>query len=64
MASESKGNRCIEVGLRAVVPLWQGGVRAQQRVPVDWANRRTNQVRTRFVESEVATLGATEPPGS
>ena len=32
MASESKGNRCIEVGLGAVVPLWQGGVRAQQRV--------------------------------
>jgi hypothetical protein len=28
MASESKGNRCIEVGLGAVVPLWQGGVRA------------------------------------
>jgi hypothetical protein len=32
MASQSKGRRCIEVGLRAVVPLWQGGVRAQQCV--------------------------------
>jgi len=28
MASEGKGNRCIELGLGAVGPLWQGGVRA------------------------------------
>jgi hypothetical protein len=64
MASESKGNRCIEVGLRVVVPLWQGGVRAQQRVQLTGLLGAQIQVRTRFVESEVATLGATEPPGS
>jgi hypothetical protein len=64
MTSESKGSRCIEVGLRAVVPLWQGGVRAQQRVHLTRLIGAQIQVRTRFVESEVATLGATEPPGS
>jgi hypothetical protein len=30
MASESRRSGCIEVGLRAIVPLWYGGARGQQ----------------------------------
>ena len=49
---------------RVVVPLWQGWVRAYQRVQLTGLIGAQIQVRTRFVESEVATLRATELPSS
>jgi hypothetical protein len=62
MAGKNRGNRRIEVGLRAVVSLFQDVLRAKQRVQLTGLIGAHIQIRTRFVEFEVATLRATEPP--